>query len=888
MDREVESFLQNNFTLGDFLESQEVQSFIDYCKKRPTLSNYKILIKKLVDSSNLPNKKLLIDLFSDASILSISSYRKFLRYKGQEEWDIYRANNEKLYQNLSAQICNYLALHSLDDTLTEFHLELEQISNSTNKHYSLLESLLNKYKMAYQSKDQVALSTASSNIKNLIKSFNAKSKENYIHNYIDEHIDEIKSNFSVGIAEKKNKAKISIPHYLDIIIQNDQLRNTLRVYIKDTFGYIVDNKELCDIITNILSSNDKKNLDFFGIDTPPKLLLLQPTKSYNRFINNYLPKIKESFSISKIEDMNLYLNELSVEKRKSMCSRFSKQQLALLEEVRPILKDASAVLTLTDNQIGISSELDILDLEEEKEMKLCATNLEHYHSLSSLINRTYYSQCKAFSNMIEESKVTIDYNNVPFTDDNYYLNNLNYLFNLDGIVDILTKINPEKIERYSLSDDNYLQLHNLFCENSLLACALVDGGVNEILVNIIDNTPSIYKGSLKNNFNMNRLADISKKAELLQFIDDFTLSLLGEDVAEKIVYNFQFLQGKNTSDKISERLSKAIDLMVRAQDIDKSAIPYFDPIETDNIKLERYYNNDPDILTSGIDSNTCFKISANDNDYFFYSILNKNGMVCRLLENDQMIGRITAHRLSNVLLINGVRTVENDYQATSLEKLERNNSMMAVIVEMANQVIAMTTESDCPIDFVVSNKAGILEAPEYNETFPMLSNHLFQNPIDCYHEDFQDFKNTYQGKKEFLQEVPHHDDGVPFTTDFGHYPVVLISSRNGRYLERLWDITTNSPEAIYQRPEKKVVLGTGELSDDNIKAIERLDALDYVRTGKDLACFHRESYQDREFELYEIGENYYNLVRDDESLIVKEILPNTGDVLSKKIKNNAN
>lgn len=862
MESDLELLVEKSLTLDEFLSDSQALSCIDFCKKNPTSATYKLLIKAIVDSSELPNKKLLVDLFSNSSILTISSYRKLLRYRGREEWDKYRLKNDQLYNNLSARICNYLVRHSLADTLLEFQSELQQISNLTNKRFSFLESVLSKYKNAYQSKDRIALSTASSNMKSLIKSFNAKAKEKYIQTYVTEHISEIKSRFSLGIEEKPIKTKITIPHYLAIIIQNDQLRNTLRVYIEKTFGYTVDNKELRNIITNILSADDKKNLEFFQIENPPRLLLLKPTKAYNRLVFNYLPQINSDFHISNIDDINAYLNETDVLKRKSLRGKFSEAQLLLLEQIKPILKEASAVLALNDDKFAVSSDLDILDLEEEREMKMCAAALEDYRILCALIKRSYYSQCKAFSNMIEESKVTIDYGNVPFTDDNYYLNNLDYLFNFEVIVDILKKIHPDKIAKYSREDEYYRNLHNLLCNEGLLACALADGNMNDVLVNIINNTPSIYKGSLKNDFNMNRLTDISKKAELLQFIDDFTLSLLGEEVAEKIVYNFQFLQGKNTPDKISERLSKAVDLMIRSQDINKSAIPYFEPIEVDGIKLERYRNNDSDILTSGIDSNTCFKISANDNDYLFYSILNKNGMVCRILEDDQMIGRITAHRLSNVLMINGVRTIENDYQATSLEKLERNNSMIEAITQMAKQVIAITSESDCPIDFVVSNKAGILEAPEYNETFPILPEHLFNNPIDCYHEDFEEFKNTYkyEDEKQFLQEVPYHTKGVPFTTDFGHYPVVLISSRSGKSLDRLWDITTNSPEDIYQRPEQVVLFGTGELSEDSIKAIERINALGYAKTGNNLSDYHRGVYQNEDFELYEIGEDYYNLV----------------------------
>ena len=52
----------------------------------------------------------------------------------------------------------------------------------------------------------------------------------------------------------------------------------------------------------------------------------------------------------------------------------------------------------------------------------------------------------------------------------------------------------------------------------------------------------------------------------------------------------------------------------------------------------------------------------------------------------------------------------------------------------------------------------------------------------------------------YLQQA---SDNTIFTTDFGHYPVVMIKKRDGKNLERLFDISYDDPEAIYERPDSR-------------------------------------------------------------------------------------
>lgn len=853
----------------EFLNDFRVQKFIGRLQNEPlTERKYNVVIEALVKTLDLsaPSSDHLEKLFLPSK-LTIASYRKFLRYIGQKEWDDYKIQNEALYVNLSYKITGYLVKHTISETAKNFEEELNIIAEVTNKNRKQIMGILQKYKTAYDCGNQVLLSSASSNIKSLIKSFNAKSKENYINKYIDYHIEEIRPNFKSSISTKKSPT-IEPQVFAGTILNDDVLRNKIRILIEKKFDLIVDNEELEMIIVNILQNNDNENYKFFNLEVTPKMLLVSNTIAYNRLRQNYLGRLNKLFNSRQIDIISQYVKEKSIDVKANLRKQFTAEQILFLEEIRPILEKASGEFVVEEQKISIKPLLETLDEYELRETKNECNKFKDYDYIKRIISKSYYQQCQVLYELDFSSDVELN-DDLPFTDDNYSLRNYDYLMNFSVIADILSKVDRNAIKEMYNDKSIYEKLRALFAGESFMSCILISGQEIETASNLINNINSVCKGNLRDNFNMNRLPDIAKRANLYQFIDDFTLAILGEEVAEKIVYSFQFLQGKNTPDKIRERLNKAVDIMIKAEEINKSGVPYFDDIYYGDICLSRYNNNDPEILTSGIDSNTCFKISANDNDYLFYAVLNKNGLVIRAFDKNKMCGRITAHTMDNVLMLNGVRTIENEYQASSLEKLERNNDMIEAIKILADELIKLTSDSNCPIDFVVSNKAGILEAPEYNDTFPLTDETLFINPIDSYGEDFDEFAAMFKDKG-YLQQVPHYFGGrvAPFTTDFGSYPVVLVAARDGKQLNGLRDIAYNGPEAVYERPMVKDIVGTGILTDEAIRRLEKIDAFNYLNHGGEKEKFHMRDYHDEaNYKSYMITGDSYVLVDQDDNIM---------------------
>lgn len=853
---EINNIVLDADNVSSFDSDNEIEFVMAEKARRAFATITSFLIDSRKDVSD-KDKKTLQELLRSPSMLSIKSYKCYLRYKAEIAWENHQNANLDSYQNLSYKIMDYLKYYTAEEAIKIFSEDLKEVSMITKKDIDYIKSLIIKYKNAYLRDDIIALSEASSNIKSLVKEYNGKAKEYYIKTYIEANIDDIKKYFTC--TQKNSRiADNETEEILDMLIGNSKIRNGIRTLVYKDFGVLLETEEIEELISNVIYNNEVDNYKKLRISTGYDMNLLNATRSFNRLNANFLDKFNKHFNVEQIDLLNQFLHEDDKDKLKELYSQFSNGDLRLLHTIRPIFKEANAVLSVEDDKFKFVSDR-VLDSIEQREYKSIYKENEKYQRLHNTIYKYFYASAQYLDKIEEDS---LD-GSVLFTDDNYELINYSYLTNFEVYEKFIKGISADAINNLTYDDNSLIKLKKLLIDEGLIACFICGGEDISLLSDIVNNYQTIFKGNLLDDCTINRLSCIIKKAELGRYLDDFTLALVGEEVAEKIVYNFQFLQGKNTPESILLRLKKADDLMVRAELVNKSAIPYFDPITYDNVTLNRYNNNDSKVLTSGIDSNTCFKICANDNDYLFYSLLNKNGMVVYFNENGKMCGRFTAHTRNNCLLINGLRSIECDYGINSLEQRQREDKIVELVKVFGNKIIELTTDSNCPIDFVVVNKSGILESNRYDNNFEMVDEQLFSQFVDTYNDDFEEFRHLYDGKEQLLQEVPYYRSGCkqPFTTDFGHYPLLMITKREGKNLNRMWDISTDTPDAVYERKPKKTICGKNRrLTPDELVRVRKIHALDYYYSGGDPKDYIIPSYFKFAFEYIEIKEDEYTLV----------------------------
>lgn len=807
------------------------------------------------------SRNLLTSIFNQKPVLNIADYRSYLRFRAIPVWENYRNQHSDFFDNLSKRITDYLTCHSVDETIKAFSKYLNEIINVTQISYATICDLLNKYKNSYEVHDMVLLSEVSASIKTLIQSFNSKSKEKFVASYLESRVNEIRPYFIQKNHSESQQVQMSKKKYVDFILSDVVMRQNFRNILNEFYHDVIEKEDFDEIVKNIYSNNasaNEWNLEFLGLNRKPAFEpYYDSSVAYTRATTNFLPLIKKSFDLSDINLINDYIKNIdNVSLKKEIKRKIKKSNIPLLEKFAVVLKEAKGELTILNGEFVIVSKTKVLSDSMKREAKEYRKTLKKYISFKNRALSVYYHQIDIMNKIVPsfQNNIVLD-----FTDDNYIfdIKKFNELFSVEFFIKLARCLDYENIGHSLGNSDNAAKLRKLLFTDHLLASVMFDGGDVTLIADIINSIDSINSGKLAKSFTINDLPKIVKMANIHKYNNDFMGSILSDEVVEKIINNNQFIQGPNTPEAIKDRLNKALALMIKAHDIDHSAIPYFKPVKYKNITLKRYLNDDPRILTSGIDSNTCFKINGNDNDYLFYSVASKNGLVIEILCDNIMCGRATAHLFCNVLMINGLRTSNNEYQSSTLDDSEKNRNMLRALEILAYKLIQDTSHSNCPIDYVICNKAGILESSEFDGAYELIDDQLLRRHIiDTYSDDYQDFINNF---KQYLIQAPYADsyEDCPFTTDFGHFPVFLIASRDNRRLERLSDISYNTADAIYERPKINIV-GKGQLVGEALRVVQRNDALDYYKKNGTSDGFKKKNHNYK-YENYVIDDNKYFL-----------------------------
>ncbi len=856
----LEMYILDNYSKEDkkaidLLSDINIQAFIErleeYCSKKEI---YQIMVDILVENFVCENliKRNLIDVFHNATELTIFNYRNYLMFKGYAKYDEEKNKNGSTNVNLSVKLFDEILSLGATDAIYKYKDILSDIARVNLIDESRLFTKITEYYYAHVTNDIPLKSKRSAEIKDYIKKYNSKIKEQYAHDYIEQMIKDIEIYFqrkASSMTSDKDK-DIMIAEYINI--NGTSLSNTLQ----EIFGKYIEGELLQEFVSNFFK-DDSINFDFLGLIEPSVLNDYRSLKSYKRLKNYYLDRINECFDSCQLNLINQFLNG-----DKSVTNKLTKVQQGLLNEIRPLLLESQSKL-IVDISKGILDVATIIqplsDIEKD--------NIEHYRSMV----KEYYELKKNFFKYIKLNQQFQNNNiqrNSLFRDDYYELNgDYGYLCNLTFVANVIDHISCVEPTKFWLTDEIKEFLYRI------IPCFLVSG--DNIDVDFLSNFFGIINRLPKTEkFSICELSNVYKLVSLYKYIDETSLNILGEEVCKKLVFNNQFIEKKNDESLIKQRLEKAVYALNKAYDINKSSIPYFDDIKYNNITLQRYNNVDPSIFTSGIDTNTCFKLDGNDNDYLLYSMLSANGLVIRILEDGVMCGRITAHLYYNLLIINGIRNIKNEYRSSSSDDYKRNQDIIKAVELLADRLIDETKDAECPIDFVCTNMAGILESHMFWEENEIVCVNI-KNPIDTYNDDFIQFKKLFENRPEYLSQVSvtsteSYWDKSPFTTDFGSYPLVLIKAREGKSLRRRSDIAYSPQPAVYERPAFVNIVGSGYLTDAEMKQCDRIRSLCvYNLNGDDVKLY------------IDISRNFKQYVITDSSACFET---KSGKVLSLKIR----
>ena len=240
-----------------------------------------------------------------------------------------------------------------------------------------------------------------------------------------------------------------------------------------------------------------------------------------------------------------------------------------------------------------------------------------------------------------------------------------------------------------------------------------------------------------------------------------------------------------------------------------------------------YDQNDTTALISGIDTNSCFKVSGVDNDFIHYCLLNKNGFIVKIEDKDgNFVGRISGFRNGNGIYFNELRSIY-DYDKnikTSLTHSTIRQGLLDVLKDIAKDIIDTCRKNGEQVDFATVIKYFVLSTVDNDyygyDISQDLSKHFIHNgPMNTNTPDWQEFINTPN-----LIEKGHRFNGITepgFLTDYQYgTTIMVVDSRIGTLTKD--KIITYDPEPLYIRER---YIKEDIINIDNINYFNKIKAI---------------------------------------------------------------
>lgn len=809
----------------------------------------------------------LAELFTSQIATSIEVYKNTARYYATKKYEDEVKDKiipHGFYQILEKETNE----RGIFLTIKKYAQEIEVITTTMGIDKKEIVNLLQKIRTRFNEDlgNKAEREIASSELKTLIRRFSSIYKENYIRETMKQKMDELKKHMMQTDTEEA-KSYLDPETFINYVLSNKIIRETLESLIGEKLGIPPQKYTLEKVLKAVFSTNRNQNENsvqnmarVLNIIEPPAYQDFTINKDRNRLKRNYEPKLNKLFGeyTEKQKQIILFLIKcLYASKKEKKPGKVSTPQIKafisrndqdLAEEISTLMANSNTTIDLINGRFVFHIP-HVLTEEEVKECQAYIKQLKGVKKIHNEIYSLYKKQEKITSSFVEKAPKT-----ATLTEGNYQIDITHWL-TFEKIKALIDTIDSNNLN--SLTPEQFEQLKSFLVEKGILWAYISDNIDIETITRIINNFESLISCIKKEDFSIKNLEEIIKRAKLYDYANELIIGLIGIDNVAKIINYNQFLGVDLTDEVINERLEKVIDLAVRSERATQSSLPFNCDIRLDDYALLRYKNNDPDIFACGIDTKTCFFISVNENDFFFYSLLNKNGYTIKIVNSqNELVARASCFRKNNVLMINGIRCKNNKVIPESEEELNECKRIVELITLMAKKMIELTSGDICPIDYVVCNKAGILENDYFEGKFESVNAQLFKEPINIYGADWQEFVHLYDGQKQLLQEVPYSPEHS-FTTDFGcNYPALLIASRDYRGLLSPRDISLDDQPATYERPRKEVRTYIGaEITEEVIASINRIRALN---------CFVGEEEEtrekQREFKLLRTADDIKNII----------------------------
>ncbi len=776
VDNDVMRYAIEKLNILDKNDSDFIQIFKDYPKE---IDKY---IERYIE--------LYVKAISTAP--TIKSFNSVLQVCAESDWDEHREENLDEYANIFGKICAELRIQNdYNDAVNCLYFLKEMQETLNDKYYLLLQAMEQYHTIIHSNISLGNIDYARDQIAKLSALYVSISKENFKKERLEEYFKYIKEYFIPRKTHPTIYKKLVEHKHKEAfreLYQNkdNNICSFLEVLVKQYSEKIEEDTLWC-MIDNFLNNSYSK-MDSF-IKAPHGWNNYKKYEEASKLINRLNSHYIKYTDLELVRYLDIIKYDIEKDKYYYTGPSFEEEAITRYNEYRKKLQIFDKI---KQQIIFEAKKLEIDSTITDEELMAIAEDLpfndEYFKFQKGAINdfdlEDFINGCVFEDDLIEPSSLI---------DDEAYNILKNYVIN-NGLVWMLLLINSyETLEEISID--------------------------KEIILATFDYMTDIARLAKMFNYDVNKFEDVLTLCELSEYSSEESIAILGKDVISKLSRYLDY-----TNDDVKEIVRMAKKLVCEMTKRDKSTVPYIKG-SYGNYKYSMYDSQDETILLAGINTNSCFRIDGNDNDFLHYCALDKNGFVIKITDTfGNFIGRASGFRNGNSVYINQLRTIydeggygyEGVYRNEKLEIIETFKRACNDIVETSQK----NKKEQDKIDFVFVTKSYALREMESNVS-KEVQDKIGRSPMDVKSVDWENFVNS----TENLQEC--HSKHDTFSTDYGCYPLIcMASSKEHRIFNELKakDIKSKDVEAVYTRPRNKIV-GTNNPDIDIVNKINKINGI---------------------------------------------------------------
>lgn len=723
--------------------------------------------------------------------LKVSDARKVFQMVAQKKWEEYRRENNDYYTNIFNRICDSLEKNNnFISALNELKFLMKIDDVLDERKYALFNAFIEYHQIYHSSQAENKLELLQAKKDEISKNaalFISKNKEEFIGEQMREFDEQYKQFFIIRIDNPIVKKKVVE------IKQRDMLKksfNSKDANLMQKLG-IIKNKYLA-YNYNVSVSKDKI----------PQILDLFISQS----INGNVSSIDDVLSSSKPVRFDEYE---TFEKVSKLINRLNSHNIEFdgkeVSKYRDFIVFDGEKYVYNGNNF---SETELAQIVGYKDLKYVFGKIK-----SEIIQIA--KGIDMFDNLTNDDIKSV-IGECPFTDEYYQFNS--NIFNRYNLKFFNTYIETfDETKGALINDENYKVVQELANANGLLQLSMISAlgshdsqssqfsdiqkyVSNTELSNALANIPSLMSILSPEECTIDNLDKILDFKDMFKYADLKQISLLGKEVVKKIYSNNGF-----TSSSQAERINVACDLVNAMVSRKESTVPYINGAYH-NYKYSMYDSTDETLLTTGLDTNACFRCCGNDNDFLHYCALDKNGFVIKLTDYEgNFIGRASGFRNGNGVYINQLRTI---YDKKSSAYSSERDTIIKTFEQACNDIVETSQNNpneENKIDFVVVTKSYTLDETKSNVD-GRTTDKIGNNPMETDSEDWRQFRSNTKN----LREAAKQDY---FNTDFGNYSIICMKSAVGELTPE--KIKKGDVPALYKRTRKQVTVSESNKNIEN-------------------------------------------------------------------------